>query len=234
MSESPITLQNLPGFPWLNRDYLAKYLAQSPHERAGVALLRDLATWRFPRAREAFSPQTVERLLRLWSRYPDLIAASQRLPRVLAHLDAHRRNLLPRLRPNGARQTVGIDWAAIGLAPIGADAAQLAIATLVFDEVADLEPRAFAEHIFEAYLEGLRDAVWRGPRAAVRQGFAAFGIVRWALNVAGLILENLATADPSAAADTEAWLGRPVERILPQWQGLVGYLLDLAEEDQTG
>jgi hypothetical protein len=233
-SEIAVNAKKVPDFPWLNRDYLAKYLAQSPHERAGVALLRDPATWQFARAREAFPPATVERLLRLWACYPDLIAASRRLPRTLAHLDAHRRNLLPRLRSDGARQIVAIDWAAIGLASIGADAAQLAIATLVFDEVSVLHPGAFAEHIFEAYLKGLRDAGWRGPRGDVRQGFATFAIVRWALNVASLILENLAATDPSVRADTEAWLGRPIQRILSQWQGVLAYLLDLAEDDGTG
>jgi hypothetical protein len=113
---------------------------------------------------------------------------------------------------------------------LGADAAQLAVATLVFDEVEGISASAFAELVFEGYLDGLRNAGWRGARGTARLGFATFGIVRWAINVAGLILENLATDDPSVHAETEGWLGRPIGRILPQWQGLVAYLLDLAHE----
>jgi len=130
---------------------------------------------------------------------------------------------LSRIRSDGVKQTVAIDWAGVGLAGLSVDAAQLAVATLVFDEFAGMSASAFAEHVFDAYLDGLRDAGWRGTRDIARLGFAAFGVVRWAINVAGLILENLATDDPGVHTETESWLGRPIGRILPHWQALLGY-----------
>lgn len=64
----------------------------------------------------------------------------------------------------------------------------------------------------------------------MRLGFTAFAAVRWAVNVAGLVLTNATTNDPTVRTETEQWLGRPVDELLARWTALTYLLLEQAEE----
>ncbi|WP_426509957.1 phosphotransferase [Dactylosporangium sp. McL0621] len=118
----------VPDRPWLAGDQLVQRLA-----------VTDL-DWRAVRA----DP----RLAALWARRGELLAVRAAVPRVLSHGDFH----LGQLRAVGDT-TVVLDWATLGLGPVGADLAQLALSTLR-DPVPD-------------YLSGSRFAP-----AAVRTGYA--------------------------------------------------------------
>ena len=218
----------LPQSPWLNRQYLRKYVALGC-EVPVMAQIQDAATWRVPHVRRLFDPTVAERLVALWTDTEVFVSTAERLPQTLCHLDAHRRNLLARVGPTGRQATVAIDWAAIGIDAVGADAAQFALSTLVFDGVPRGTCQHFAELVFEAYLEGLQRAGWQGDPRMVRFGFAAFAVVRWGINVAGLVLDNAATEDPAVHAETEQWLGRPVNELLERWTALTYLLLEQAE-----
>lgn len=73
---------------------------------------------------------------RLWVRWPRLLEQLCALPQTLSHGDFHTDNLL-----KADDGTVVLDWAALGVAPVGADLAHLSLSTL-------------ADHT-EAYLTGL-------------------------------------------------------------------------------
>ncbi|BCJ26910.1 phosphotransferase [Actinocatenispora sera] len=64
-------------------------------------------------------------LLRCWARRRELLAVVESVPTVLSHGDFHRGNLIA-----AGADTVVLDWATLGIAPVGADLAHLALSTL--------------------------------------------------------------------------------------------------------
>lgn len=91
------------------------------------------------------------RLASIWSRRHDLLAALRTVPGVLSHGDFHIEHLVA-----GGAVTTVLDWATLGVGPVGADLAHLALSTLE-DLVAD-------------YLSGMAG---RFDADAVRVGYAA-------------------------------------------------------------
>jgi hypothetical protein len=89
------------------------------------------------------------RLAAIWSRRHELLAALRPVPRVLSHGDYH----LGHLVAAGA-STVVLDWATLGVAPVGADLAHLALSVLddlVPDYLAGLHNRFDARAVQLGY-----------------------------------------------------------------------------------
>jgi hypothetical protein len=97
----------------------------------------------------------------------------ERLPRSLCHHDAFRRNLFARQGQDGRAETVAIDWDKLGTGWIGKEIVALFATSLIFFEI-DLDRIAELDAlIFNGYLDGLRDAGWRGDPRWARFGYAA-------------------------------------------------------------
>jgi hypothetical protein len=89
------------------------------------------------------------RLAAIWSRRHDLLAALRSVPRVLSHGDYHIGHLVA-----VGRMTVVLDWATLGVAPIGADLAHLALSVLddlATDYLAELNNRFDATTVHLGY-----------------------------------------------------------------------------------
>lgn len=102
----------------------------------------------------------------LWVDRVLLLAALDRVPRTLCHLDFWPRNLFD---DDGV--TVAVDWAFVGLGAVGEDAGNL-VPDAVFDGF--LPPERIDElHdlVWAEYLGGLRDAGWTGEERDARLGF---------------------------------------------------------------
>jgi hypothetical protein len=82
------------------------------------------------------------------------------------------------------------------------------------------------ESVFEGYLDGLRDAGWRGPSRTVRLGFAANAVLRVVFSTAGL---REAIDETRQAREASRW-GRPIESLMENRATLTYALLDLADE----
>jgi hypothetical protein len=163
-----------------------------------------------------------DRLFRLWKERSLYLDALERLPQTLCHLDLYRRNLFARQAAHGADQTVAVDWAFVGWGAIGEELVPLVLASIAFFEIDLDQAQALEEIVFEGYLEGLRDAGWRGDPWQVRLGYTAASLrFRFAeLNrTMDLIL------DESQHPFMEQAFGRPVEEIEDHW-AQVGYLVD--------
>lgn len=119
----------VPDLPWLAGHQLAQRLAVSDLDWAAV--------------------DADPRLVSLWSRRHELLAGLRSVPAVLSHGDFHIGHLVA-----ADETTVVLDWATLGISPVGADLAHLALSTLD-DLVAD-------------YLVGLAD---RFDPEAVRVGY---------------------------------------------------------------
>ena len=105
----------LPAWPWLSRGWIRHDLNQ-----IGVQLHRFRANLHNPLMRRFFPGNSPAQILRLWSERDAFLVALDNLPTTLCHYDAFRRNLFAR-RVDEKDQTVLIDWAFLGIGPLGAE-----------------------------------------------------------------------------------------------------------------
>ena len=150
------------------------------------------------------------------------MSASSRRATLL--LDASRANLIATRSPSGDARTVAVDWSFVGTAPGGQEVAILVGGSHIWldadpDKLALLSARAFA-----AYVEGLREAGWRGDERRVRFAYAASTPLYLAL-LPLWIARNVARRE---------WLERkcrrPVQDVVRGWAILLDHALDLADE----
>ena len=197
--------RSLPSWPWLSSDWLRGYIAPSASVRPLIRNSLD-----HPLVRRGFPGDASDRLFRLWEERDLYLDALNRLPQTLCHLDLFRRNLFARKTADGDDQTVAIDWAFVGQGAIGEEIANLVFVSLAFDEVDLAQAQALEDIVIEGYLEGLRDAGWRGDPQQVRLGYTA-GHIRLRLGELDRVMEML--LDESYYPFAEQAFGRSMEEI---------------------
>jgi hypothetical protein len=214
-----LTGRPIPDLPWLSvRAGLSFF------DQMGPSLERVDALGDHPLVRREWPDATVlERSARLWREREAFYTALARLPRTLCHMDLFRLNLFAVRSPHGDDETVGVDWAFLGLAAVGEELAPLVYASpLLAGEDAD-QARELGETCFEGYLAGLRDAGWSGDARLARLGYTA-GVIRYGGAITPLAIDN-----PAVIPQVEIAWG-PFGEILDRWVAVRPYMLDLADE----
>lgn len=208
-----------PRPPWLARGLLRGRSDGRLAELAELTAARDR-----PAIRRVWSGDLVERTLRLAAERHALLHALDRLPQVVQHGDASRKNLFARRRPDGRDETVAIDWGWAGVGAIGEDAATLVAGSAFWFHVDTDDLTTLREDCFEGYVAGLREAGWRGSPRSVRLGMsAAFGL-RFAL------VPVIELWDERRRARLMRAFGRPFEEICARVAALRRFALDQADE----
>ena len=92
------------------------------------------------------------------------------LPRVVSHNDLHSRNAFFRNEESGPVIYL-IDWASVGLGPVGLDGGTLAGGGLLWTEKEALLSAEIEEQMFGEYLRGLTDSGYSYKRDQVRLGY---------------------------------------------------------------
>lgn len=150
----------VPDLPWLAGHQLAQRLAVSDLDWAAV--------------------DADPRLASIWSQRDDLLAELRYVPEVLSHGDFHIGHLVA-----ADEVTVVLDWATLGVSPVGADLAHLALSTLedlVADYVLGLDGRVDARAVRVGYattlaLTGASRAHWMLSRGVpAPEGYVEFVI----------------------------------------------------------
>jgi thiamine kinase-like enzyme len=111
------------------------------------------------------------------------------LPQTICHGDTYPTNFMSRPLPDGRQQTVALDWALAGIAPLGDDLGQF-----VFGAQTNLKEANRMEVdqvLFESYLAGLRESGCRVDPQQVRFGYTASAALRVGLFQLFLIGEEL-------------------------------------------
>jgi hypothetical protein len=209
--------RSLPSWPWLSSGWLRGYIALSA---PAMPLIRDSLD--HPLVRHWLPGDASDRLFRLWEERDLFLDALDRLPQTMCHLDYFRRNLFARQTAGGDYQTVAVDWANTGRGAIGEEIVPLVLASVALYEVDLAQAQALEEIVFGGYLEGLRDAGWRGDPRQVRLGYTAASVRHRCgelERVLGLLL------DESQHAWAEQVFGCSIEEVEDHW-GLVGSLID--------
>jgi Phosphotransferase enzyme family len=204
----------LPDLAWLSRGWLRDYLSQRDSD---TALLEDPVAWATPLARRLLPRELATPLLAMRRDRESFLEALERMPHTVCHLDLHPANLFGR-----DDETVLIDWSFVGVGSLGEDPGNLVPdAVLDFhvppEEVADLY-----DLVLLGYLEGLRDAGWAGPEAAVDLAMRATIAAKYPW---------IAPAMLRAALDQRSTLNRrPIEESFWWWARVVPFLLTCADE----
>ena len=164
----------LPSEPWLSTNWLRK-------QALNVAALdgQRLAALAHPMVKSAYSDDASVQLRRLRAETDLFCDHLDGLPQTLCHLDAFRRNLIPRYGADGQFETVAVDWAHTGTANVGADiAVVIVVGAMTMDLLAGDLPEA-DRIVFGAYLEGLSDMGWQGDPARVRLAYTASAAMKY-------------------------------------------------------
>jgi hypothetical protein len=212
----------LPAAAWLEVGWLRHLVEQAAPV---IARLRERSRYRT--LFRLLPADIVTGLLRLWDERQLFLDALDRLPQTLCHRDAFRRNLFAGRTTDGQEQTVAIDWAFTGFGPVGAELAPLVVGSLAFSEVAMEQGRVLDRLAFDAYVEGLRKAGWRGERHTARLGYAATSPLTYGIGYLYTIETEL---EAGGQAEAEQSTGRSIEGIDVEAAAYYRYLLELAEE----
>lgn len=202
-----LTGEPMPSYPWLSRDWLRKL--QEPADPTIKALL---SAQHLPLVRHFLSEGVGENITRLWADRHYHYSIIDHLPQTICHYDAMRRNLIARRSPDGAFETVLIDWSFVGYGSIGADLAWLVIGTVSSFDVDVSRAKELEEIAFEGYLEGLRDVGWQGDPRLVELGY----MVNPGHSLAGVGVVKM-FAEGELPWDVQANYGCSVEEQIDRW-----------------
>ena len=159
----------VPDLPWLSRSWLTQYLTEGPPR--SVQIEDDY--WDRPQV-AVWHAKTRKILRSVWADHTKLLAAACRAEQTLCHLDVWPANLL-----DADGRSVLVDWSFFGQGAVGED-----VSNLIIDSFTDglMDPGLLpelAEHVTDAYLDGLRDGGWSGSADRVRAAVAACGAAKY-------------------------------------------------------
>jgi hypothetical protein len=217
-----------PSRPWLVQGFMRSVLADGGFWAGFMSRDSAECAWKVPLVQESFDRTANERFDRLWARRHNILAALDRLPKVLCHNDFHRRNvLLPRDR---SKPPVVVDWAFAGPGAVATDAAQLTGGTLYFCDVAISRASDLETAVFQGYLDGLRRSGWEGDVRLVRLGFTA-SIALWqAATLPGWVGIMLPEEE---GVNVERLFGAPAGAVRDTWVELHEFALERADEAES-
>jgi hypothetical protein len=166
----------VPAEPWLNH-WVARHLAAAGHRgelESDSALWAELDLSQLrPAAERLFGTAIVQRTAQLVRDQAHFVGVLAKLPQTLCHHESSLANLFAVDRGYGPVETVAVDWENIGPGPVGGEIATLVFGTMRRCEF-DAERAIELERVvFAAYVDGLREAGWRGPVEHVRLGYTA-------------------------------------------------------------
>ena len=98
------------------------------------------------------------------------------LPITINHGDTYPTNFLSKKDVHGIDQTVALDWALMGVQPIGDDLGQFVFGAI--NNLPDINYTDIIENLFAAYLEGLNDSELKVDPSLVRFGFTTSAALR--------------------------------------------------------
>lgn len=153
----------LPSFPWLSRRRLEQWINLIPWRTF---------PWEHPKARTHYPRLESNSFQRMLAEHERFLAMLEKLPQTICHNDTYPTNFMSRDLPDGQQQTVILDWALTGIAPVGADLGQF-----IFGAENNLEEVSRDEIdtvLFESYMAGLRDSNCNVDRQLVRFGYTAY------------------------------------------------------------
>jgi hypothetical protein len=213
--------------PWLTDGFFRSVYAPNDWWTPHMDPTQPGNTWESPVTQAWYPADRKARTLRLFAERETFLAILDRLPPVLCHNDAHRRNLLLRKQPDGQDQTVALDWAFAGRGALGADTGELVMTSQFFLELDPTQVADLATCVLDGYIAGLRDAGWDGDVRVVRLGYLASVALGFGISMPGWIGHMLGE---ELIDNTTQQFGRSADEIARTWILLWEYAQSCANE----
>jgi len=154
-------------YPWLGKGTNRQWLQE---------VLSGELQWDHPLMLRRYPDPDTNPFVQLVLQNERFLARLDLLPQTISHGDTYPTNFMSRIDRDGKEQTVALDWALLGLQPLGDDLGQF-----VFGALNNLKGTSQAEIIntlFEAYVQGLRDEGCDLDGELVRYSFVVSGALR--------------------------------------------------------
>lgn len=206
-----VTDREPPRDEWLSRGWVRGWTELAEPTMAQLPLLADN-----PAVTRQFRPFEIDLLLKVRQHRYDLLHGLDVLQQSVAHNDVYPRNAFVDVDGTGASQTVAIDWASCGWAPLGADLAPLVGASPYFFEFDSEEADELERLCLDAYRAGLRETGWNIRSTDIYVGYLTTIVMRFVYGYAGLILTYI--LDDSLDALFEQLFDRPRAALLAKWR----------------
>ena len=177
---SYLSERSLPSFPWLSQHRIPQWIEQVPWQT--IPWEHPLVLEHYPRLEKNFFQH-------LLSEHERFLTKLQQLPQTLCHGDTYPTNFMSRDSAAGLQQTVALDWALAGIAPVGSDLGQLVFGAQ--KNLKEINPDVVSNSLFENYIDGLRDTGCTVEPQLVHFGYTAYAALQVGLFAVYLLAEEL-------------------------------------------
>ncbi len=214
--------------PWLSQSFFRSVWNEQGWWSGFMNPTFEENAWQSPITQRGFDDRQKLCVLRLLAEKERFFDVNDRLPQVLCHNDASRRNFLwSRSAQTGAEELVGIDWAFTGMGAIGNDLGQLLGTSIFFFEYSPANADMLEVALLDGYLAGLADNGVTVDVRLVRLGY----LISLSFWMGAMLPGWAACMLPSdSGVNVLAMYGRPAEEVLDGWVELDAFCLDRADE----
>lgn len=223
----------LAGTPLIDQPWLTQAFFRSTWDKKGRwSMFMDPASaenaWQSPITQRGFDDRHTSRVLQLLAEKERFFDVNDRLPQVLCHNDASRRNFIwARSVETGEEELIAVDWAFCGIGGIGNDLGGLVGTSMFFFEYDPRDAETLELAQLDGYLAGLTESGARLDARLVRLGYL-ISLSFWM----GAMLPGWAAVmlAPDSGFNVQAMYGRQAEEVLDGWVRLDTFCLDRADE----
>ncbi len=164
--------------------------------------------WEHPRVLQRYPRPEENPFRRMLLENERFFDSLNKLPQTISHGDTYPTNFKSRDVNGDQTQTVALDWALMGMAPVGDDLGQLVFGTQ--QNLKDVNPEKIEQELFERYVTGLHDSGCSLEPQQIRFGYTASAALRVGLFQLFLLGEDLRH---SAAGSAQVNEEKPSPRV---------------------
>lgn len=158
----------LKSYPWLSIERNRQWIEMMPNWRDVL--------WDHPIMLNHYPPPEENPFQQMLMESDHFLSKLNLLPKVICHGDTYPTNFMARKGKNGKMQTVALDWALMGIQPVGDDLGQFVYGAI--ERLKGLDENLIQETLFDAYLSGLQENGLQIDPTLVRLGFTASAALR--------------------------------------------------------
>ena len=138
--------------PWLSQFFFRDVWSPENFWSGFMNPASEENAWQSPITQTGFDAQHKSRVLRLLAEKERFFDVNDRLPQVLCHYDASRRNFMwSRSLKTGEEELIGVDWAFTGIGALGNDLGELIGTSMFFFEYSPTDAETLEEAVLEGY-----------------------------------------------------------------------------------
>ncbi len=180
----------LPRYTWLSQNFYRQWLRLFTDYLPGAPEIYGQAPiWSQPQVRMRYDSSGSDAFERLLTGHPRFLAVLEQLPKTICHNDTYPTNFMTCAGPDGSLRLLLLDWALVGVGPLGSDLGQLALGAFL-DSGSDLDAW-IPDLLLDAYLQGVADSGFKVAHRQVRFAFAACAAFRAGLFQLYLLNDSL-------------------------------------------